>query len=99
MFAFVRRNDYCATVEFSFAVGVLCLGLPLANNYGSGDVFLTSLLSSNSDWAWVDFVSVMIGASLIAGAFKLPQQRPLSAREKQKLSSEPEPNAALAPTE
>lgn len=92
IFAFLRRQDYRATVELLSLIGALCLLLPLTNTITTGDLFLRDLVGNFKAYALVDSIAVLLGAGLVFAATRIPRKRPEGKRAAMTKSGSPSAN-------
>lgn len=87
LYAFLRRDDYRATLELTALCGIACLTVPLVNFVATGDWFLSSLTAPSNDWAWVDFFMASMGVVLLYTAVRLPKHRPSVKHEHRQIEA------------
>ncbi len=99
-FGFFRGNDYKANRELLAITGFGLVALAPLNWIVTGDVMWSAFGTGASGSAWFDLAFILLGASAVVVAAKLPAERPVDKRRRQsKKAAAPAQDAELQPAE
>lgn len=98
-FGFVRGNDYKANRELLAATGFGLMGLAPLNWIVTGDVMWSTFGTGAAASGWFDVAFILLGASAVAIAAKLPAERPVDKRRQKRVSSTIDTESELQPAE
>ncbi|MEL7198516.1 MAG: PepSY-associated TM helix domain-containing protein [Pseudomonadota bacterium] len=99
IFGYLRGNDYKANRELLAATGFGMVALAPLNWVVTGDVMWSAFGTGAAGSAWFDFAFILLGASAVVVAAKLPAERPSDKRRKKAHAIAVEAGPELQPAE
>ncbi|MEM6858621.1 MAG: PepSY-associated TM helix domain-containing protein [Pseudomonadota bacterium] len=99
VFGFVRGNDYKANREILAVTGFGLVALAPLNWIVTGDVMWSSFGTGAASSAWFDLAFIIMGASAVGVAAKLPADRPTDKRRRKKAQTTIQAEGELQPAE
>ncbi|MEO1648608.1 MAG: PepSY-associated TM helix domain-containing protein [Pseudomonadota bacterium] len=99
VFGFVRGNDYKANREILAVTGFGLVALAPLNWIVTGDAMWTAFGTGAAGSAWFDLAFIVLGASAVGVAAKLPADRPTDKRRDKKAHTAIQAEGELQPAE